>query len=367
VADRLDVCETPVGTFASRGLYGRYLTEILTDAVSQARGAARLTLVPEAVVDLKPEGAGFLLTLEGGRTHAVAGAVLAIGNLSAESPGRGTSRRPVARTLPPAFGDAPLVIRAGLTMVDASIFTLNKGFTGPIIATQRRGLIPHEYDIACPWPSRIEPGDAAKGWCTGCGWCGPRSRPPGARESAGACGRLCGRSPRPCGNLSPAEQARFLRHLRPWWDVHRHRLAPAAATAIAAMRNGRRLVVLAGRIEALVEEEDRIELTFRPRGGGTMARIRAQRIIDATGLAPVGEVRDSFLRRILMRGLVRYDSHRLGLDVTDALQAIGQDGVPARRLWALGPIVRGVFWECTAVPDIADQARRLAGSIAAGL
>src|SRR6185295_7771263 len=43
-ADRLDVSETPVGTFASRGLYGRYLTEILTDAVSQARGAARLTL-----------------------------------------------------------------------------------------------------------------------------------------------------------------------------------------------------------------------------------------------------------------------------------------------------------------------------------
>jgi uncharacterized NAD(P)/FAD-binding protein YdhS len=36
-------------------------------------------------------------------------------------------------------------------------------------------------------------------------------------------------------------------------------------------------------------------------------------------------------------------------------------------LKALGPIVRGVFWECTAVPDIRAQAADLAAHMAAHL
>ena len=33
--------------------------------------------------------------------------------------------------------------------------------------------------------------------------------------------------------LPPEEQQRFLRHARPWWDVHRHRIAPEVAAALA--------------------------------------------------------------------------------------------------------------------------------------
>ena len=37
-----------------------------------------------------------------------------------------------------------------------------------------------------------------------------------------------------------AERRRFLRHLRPWWDVHRHKLAPAVGATIEAMQGARR-------------------------------------------------------------------------------------------------------------------------------
>jgi uncharacterized NAD(P)/FAD-binding protein YdhS len=37
------------------------------------------------------------------------------------------------------------------------------------------------------------------------------------------------------------------------------------------------------------------------------------------------------------------------------------------RVWALGPIVRGVFWECVAVPDIRVQAAHVAASVVARL
>jgi uncharacterized NAD(P)/FAD-binding protein YdhS len=51
--------------------------------------------------------------------------------------------------------------------------------------------------------------------------------------------------------------------------------------------------------------------------------------------------------------------------VTDGLNAIQADGTVADHIWALGPIVRGVFWECVAVPDIRVQAAQVADGIVA--
>jgi uncharacterized NAD(P)/FAD-binding protein YdhS len=73
------------------------------------------------------------------------------------------------------------------------------------------------------------------------------------------------------------------------------------------------------------------------------------------------------MTRLLERGQVRLDRHQLGLEVTPALQAISRSGAATPGLWALGPLVRGVFWECTAVPDIRLQAVQLAGSVEAAL
>jgi uncharacterized NAD(P)/FAD-binding protein YdhS len=108
---------------------------------------------------------------------------------------------------------------------------------------------------------------------------------------------------------------------------------------------------------------DHVELSFRLRGNGALARIRTQRIIDARSAQPLDEVRDGLVGRLLMRGLIRYDRHRLGIDANDALEVIDAGGHSVVRLWALGPIVRGVFWESTAVPDVRGQAVALAETV----
>jgi uncharacterized NAD(P)/FAD-binding protein YdhS len=53
----------------------------------------------------------------------------------------------------------------------------------------------------------------------------------------------------------------------------------------------------------------------------------------------------------------------MGLDVTPSLQVVGAGEQPSPNLWALGPIVRGVFWDSTAVPDIRTQAQRVAQQV----
>jgi uncharacterized NAD(P)/FAD-binding protein YdhS len=50
--------------------------------------------------------------------------------------------------------------------------------------------------------------------------------------------------------LSMQDRRRFLRHVRPMWDTHRHRLPPAAARELQRMQNAGRLIVRAGSIES---------------------------------------------------------------------------------------------------------------------
>ena len=89
-------------------------------------------------------------------------------------------------------------------------------------------------------------------------------------------------------NGSEAERQRFLRHLRPWWDVHRHRLAPQVADRLAAMIERGQLEIVAGKTLAAVERREGIELTWRRRGSDVVETLIAQRIVNCTG--PQGDL-----------------------------------------------------------------------------
>jgi uncharacterized NAD(P)/FAD-binding protein YdhS len=74
-------------------------------------------------------------------------------------------------------------------------------------------------------------------------------------------------------------------------------------------------------------------------------------------------VGDPLVRALLEQGLCRLDPLGLGLETTADLKSVNRAGTPESGLYALGPIVRGVFWECTAVPDIRNQAGRVAAAL----
>jgi uncharacterized NAD(P)/FAD-binding protein YdhS len=161
----------------------------------------------------------------------------------------------------------------------------------------------------------------------------------------------------------PVERARFLRHLRPWWDVHRHRLAPEVAERIAALCASGRLDVRAG--TPVGSEPDAI--VWRPRGAAATERVSVTRVVNCTG--PAGDAArspDPLLRQLLGDGLARADAFNLGLDVDADSRLIASDGRAQSRLYALGPVTRGAHWEITAVPDIRAQvwqvARRLSNA-----
>jgi uncharacterized NAD(P)/FAD-binding protein YdhS len=157
------------------------------------------------------------------------------------------------------------------------------------------------------------------------------------------------------------DRARFLRHVRPWWDVHRHRMAPAVATQIEGAVARRQLHVHAGRIIGSTLAGEGVNVEFRPRGGGEPVALHVARMVNCCGLAPdITKVPDPLLHSLLREGSARPDPLRLGLDVTQKGALLGRNGTASDRLFAVGTLTRGVFWEVTAVPDLRRQCEAVA-------
>ena len=345
-------------TFVPRRDYRRYLARILEAAVRTGR-------VELLTGDVLAAGGGHLL-LAGGQRLPCRAVVLAGGNYPSRLPAFlrgpdavenpwGPEGAAALKRLAKQGGDV-LLLGTGLTMVDVALTLSNAGFGGRMIATSRRGLVPrpHEQPGVEPLPAP-RPGSL-------------REMTRNLRAVAEAEGwRAAVDSLRPVAQslwmgLSEAEKRRFLRHLRPWWDVHRHRIAPPVAACIAVLQREGRLEILPGRISGF--EAGTVSISRR--GGGSEVRRQVSGVVNCTGPeGAIGRVDDPLIRHLLSSGQARADSLGIGLDVDCASRVIAADGTASTSLYAVGPLTRGILWEIVAVPNIREQARDVAEAIAA--
>jgi uncharacterized NAD(P)/FAD-binding protein YdhS len=357
----LDGLQPTDAAFVPRRLYGAYLRHLLNKAMlSSAPG--RLELLHDTVTAIEAP----MLRLASGHVILADIVVLAIGNdlpaLCGKSALRSSPHWRANPWAPDALSSldqsAPvLLVGTGLTMLDAVLTLLDQQHTGPIHAVSRRGLLPRPHVCASPAPPmelrlpvnlrdltrivRLHASEAGEAWRSVI----DRLRP-FTQEIWQA--------------LSIEERRRFLRHLRPWWDVHRHRMPPSVAARIDAARTSGQLQVHAGHLAGCYELEDGACVVLRLRSGAS-ARLRVARVVDCSGpCTDITRSSDPLLRVLLRQGVVRPDPCRLGLDVTTSGALRSRDGAVSRCLFALGPLTRGAFWEITALPDIRRQSEILA-------
>ena len=356
------------GSFATRRDYGAYLCAML-DAVRESVGA-RLTIVQDEAIDLTVAEQHAAVALRSGGTVAADIAVIAPGNLPPHDlPAFQGLGRPFYVNDPWAADiceglsdrDTVLLLGSGLTAVDCALSLDSGGFAGTIIALSRRGQAPHAH---APVPPHAT--------C--------RERPTGSvsilvravRDRAVAIGwRNAVDELRPFTSdiwraASDAERRRFLRHLRPYWDVHRHRIAPQVAERLDRMCAAGRWLVQGAKVATATPDSDGLSVGLRRRGQAAAEIVRVARVVNCTG--PLGDLRrasDPLLRRLADRGDFRADPLVIGIDVDRQCRAIASDGHPQQRLYVVGPMTRGAHWEIVAVPDIRRQVWALARQITA--
>jgi uncharacterized NAD(P)/FAD-binding protein YdhS len=363
-------CSVEADDYVPRKVFGRYAESVLQEAL--ATTPARFELLRDEAVALKQVHDKAEISLRGGQKVISDKVVLALGNFppaDPKFPGQTqTSSRYISN---PWCGSAldnisddrsVLVVGSGLTSVDVAISLRDRGCKGKIHFLSRHGLLPQQHKRAEAWPAFWNDGSP----CTARGLLRLIRSQARDAENQNSDWRAVIDSLRPFTqqiwqSLPLTEQRRFLRHLRAYWDVHRHRVAPQIGAMLAAELGEEQMQLHSGRIVEYTEDSAGVCITYRERHSGESRRLKVDRVINCTGPdSDLRRIRDPLLKNLLQQGLARPDSLSLGLDTADDGALIDARGVISEVLYTLGPLRKGNLWETTAVPEIRVQAAQLA-------
>lgn len=372
-------------SFVRRNLYGDYLECLLDTAEQTCQPNIMLERITGEVetITMHASGKGGAVRLADGQVFAVDQIVLAFGHFPAVEPpiedgGFYASARYIgdpwnAAAIEAIPAHAPvLLLGSGLTAVDVATILLNQNPARAIHVLSRRGLLPKTHRIDHAPPSRFAlPSEfdkesvsvrellrafrvhAAKVTAAGEDW----------REALNA---LRPRTHKLWQALSNSDRRRFLRHVQPYWDNHRHRAAPATHSRFeSAIANGA-IRVHAGRILAVDQVDDGLAVRYRARAADDSSTLRAQYVINCIGpSSDLHRVDNKLVRQLLGDGLIRADALRLGLDVADNGAVIGASGTASASLFYVGPLLKARDWEATAVPELRRFAAAMADTLLA--
>jgi len=260
---------------------------------------------------------------------------------------------------------AVLLLGSGLTMVDIALKLASEGQRGPMVAVSRRGLRPAAHQAGGAWEPFVAPllpaspltltrsirAAVAQARRQGTPW----QRVMDAVRPAIA---------RVWETWTPGQRRQFLRHLRPRWDVHRHRMAPRIAARLDALLDSGALTIVGGRLSGWASEDDLVRVDLQPRGLPTRETLTFSRVVNCTGpRSDLEGLPTPLFADLARRRLVRPDAHGLGLESTDCA-VHDSDGRASDWLYAVGPLTRPALWEVTAVPEITAQIDRLVHALA---
>ncbi|MBC7769892.1 MAG: FAD/NAD(P)-binding protein [Phycisphaerales bacterium] len=352
--------------FAPRKLYGAYVGETLRKAggvfgkVKRVRG--------EAVACERAEQS-WRITLAGGRSIEADAVVLALGHPPPSPHAAFVDIDMVGAWDTAALqrlgaGDV-LLVGTGLTMVDAALALAARRPKGTIYAISRRGLIPRAH-LETPRPRPAEPHDLPLELSDTLAVLRAEAVLLAARGEPWqqVMERMRNHTTAYWLRLPAVTQRRFLRHLRPWWDVHRHRMAPEIAARVAALQAAGRLRVLAGHVVGAERRGLNVRVAYRQRGGEARCNLVVAGVVNCTGGdIDLTRTREPLLLQLMRDGAARPHANGLGLDLDHESRLIDRDGQAHETLFALGPLSQGAFWESTAVPDIRVWAARIAAAV----
>ena len=359
--------------YPQRREFGRYVHAALRPFVE--RGAVQH--IRDRVVSLRKTGGQWRVEISDGRTFQAQLAAIATTHPEAAPPRelescRGDSRlllHPLKEGALRAVGrdDRVLIVGAGLTAADLVAGLAARGHCGPITMVSRRGLRSRGHP-QIPFPPE---GDFASAPAQKATELLKRIR------RAVAAANTAGRSWHPVfdalraqgsaiwGALAPDARRRVARHLRPYWDAHRFRIAPQIESVLNSKLNDGSLALRRARLGAVTRTDSGIAIEHRDlRRGATTTQIY-DRILIATGPAHGDILRSQpFLQALEAQGALTLDATGLGLKTSSEGRAVGDRDVVDPILFIAGPLARGTFGELMGLPQVSNYARFVADQIA---
>lgn len=368
--------------FVSRNIYGSYIRAVLAEAQTIAAEGVQLECLQDEAEAIYP--AANYPAMTGGTIHLKSGQllqanqiILALGNFPAAAPPVANQSfyqsaryisNPWSGEVESVDLDQPvLLIGSGLTMLDWALALHQRGFRNKIYVVSRRGLLPQAHRATLPYALTIN-GTANQPEFPATvrlllRWLRQKVK---LAQQQGSDWRAVIDALRPHTQaiwqaLPLAERRRFLRHLRPYWEVHRHRVAPKVAETMSQLIQTGQIQLQAGRIQAYREHDQGVEVSIRPRQQTERLIFNVGTVVNCTGTeCNYRNLGLPLIESLVQAGLVQADPLGLGFAVTKNGALLQVDGQASNWLFTLGATQKGQLWETTAIPELRQQAANLA-------
>jgi uncharacterized NAD(P)/FAD-binding protein YdhS len=360
-------------SFVPRHIYGDYLQDILQTGLKNAP-AAQLQLYDSRITKLLPQERGYAIVHGKKETFAHA-VILALGNpppADLKLPSEKSIGDPryicdpwkEAGNIAEICGDGTVVILgSGLTALDMILQLRQQKYSGNIVLISRRGQ----------WPSVHRPGlvsadDASLAWkgLSPCQILRALRQKVQLVEGQGGDWRQVIDALRTNTNDIWAgwtfrQRQSFIRHLQPYWNVHRHRVSPDAWDSLSQEIKTGATQLKAGRIVEIRPDRNGLTVAYRPRRQGCEQELQARFVINCTGSDTLhGECRQALIQFLLDQSLGQLDPLGHGLATTPDGAVLNANGQAVQGLYTIGPLRRGTLWETTAIREIRVQATVIA-------
>ena len=355
------------GTFVPRRIYGDYLSAIFEDSLNSS---PRMDYFNASVRTLIRKDDKWMVYFDNGTSLESTSIVLALGNLLLPGSPIDFNAAGSAYHLNPWSSeinkdlktDAPvLLIGTGLTMVDVTLSLREAGHRGPIHAISRHGRLYQTHGSYQPRPLNKLP-EELKSPLSALRWVRREIK---NAERDGTNWRAVIDSLRPHTSTiwnfwSQAQRTAFLRHVRNFWDIHRHRMPPETSNQLRMLVEEGTLVLHTGRLISVDSNDNGLSVHWQDVETGK-STINVDRIINCTGPSrDITRVQSSLVIGLLTDGWITPDPLGLGPQTDLQGRLLHTNGQVSPNLYTIGPLRIASLWESIAIPEIRNQALELA-------
>ena len=349
--------------FVPRVIYGQYVLSTF-DELKESNTFVKISCLAEEVMAINKNGNEYLISAK--EDHEVEQVVLAFGNfLPAHPHSIHTDFQQSNRYFQNAFSsqvlkyaidqESILIVGSGLTMIDVVLSVKKHHYGGKIIVISPHGYLPQAHSE--------NPLPAIKSYIN-------EQHPytllqllnlvnqhlkyakANQLSAHSVIDALRPHLQRLWLGFSLEDKQQFLRHLRHKWGVARHRAASQSMQVINELLNTKHLELVRGRVYDIRSSVNGFEVLYSNKGQG--GHINAQVLINCTGPESNFEkVEFPLIKQLLEAKIIFLDALKYGIKAS-------VNGQIASNLYTIGPPLKGILWESTAVPEIRVQAQQLA-------
>jgi uncharacterized NAD(P)/FAD-binding protein YdhS len=363
--------------YLPRRVYGDYLHSVFQDALKNKPSSIQCTILQDEARNILPMVNKYMVVLKAGNTITVDKVILATGNFPpAQLPVKDdrfyTSKNyfgnpwQISATENIKRDETVLILGSGLTMLDTALSIAGKNFKGKIIALSRSGLLPLYHKRRKPYPQLLDDllppyrlQELYSIYFKHMEILRSKGNPAEALMDA-----IRPKIQEIWMSLSKTEKVQFMDHVKPFWNVTRHRASRQVHEAILRLIEKNTLAVEAGRLISMTETGNSVEVIFREKKTLKNKIIRVNRVINCTGPeTDITKINDELIKNLLGRGFIAPDELNLGMNALFDGTIIQRDNSLSPFMYTLGTSLKGILWESTAVPELRSQVQQLAAQV----